>query len=450
MKLIHKLFALLLLSGLSAQAQPKLIDGVIALVGKEIVLKSDLDQSVEAQKRQNPAIEIEQCRVFEDLLMEKLLLHQAALDSVEVGEEEVQANIDRRIQVFIQQIGSKEKLEQYYGKSVLEIKEEMAPLIRNQLTAQRMLQEINGDVEITPSEVREFFSSIPKDSLPLINAEVEYAEIVLYPKVSDQAKQDAIDKLKEIKGRIENGSSFNTMAVLYSEDPGSSRNGGEYKGIKRGQFVKEFEAVAFNLALNEISEPFKTEYGYHIVQVQRKIGQELDLRHILVKPKISNENLQVCQQRLDSVRSLILMDSLTFAEAAEEYSDSEDSRLNGGRVMNPQTGDSKWETSQLDKNIFYALESIEEGTISDPVLFRTPDEKEGYKIIKLIDRSEAHVAAMSTDYQRIKQIALAMKKQKELEDWTKEKITDTYVRVNNDYLKCTFERQWINNSSYAE
>ncbi len=439
-----------MLAGLSAEAQPKLIDGVIALVGKEIVLKSDLDQSVEAQKRQNPAIEIEQCRVFEDLLMEKLLLHQAALDSVEVGEEEVQANIDRRIQVFIQQIGSKEKLEQYYGKSVLEIKEEMAPLIRNQLTAQRMLQEINGDVEITPSEVREFFSSIPKDSLPLINAEVEYAEIVLYPKVSDEAKQDAIDKLKEIKGRIENGSSFNTMAVLYSEDPGSSRNGGEYKGIKRGQFVKEFEAVAFNLALNEISEPFKTEYGYHIVQVQRKIGQELDLRHILVKPKISNENLQACQQRLDSVRSLILMDSLTFAEAAEEYSDSEDSRLNGGRVMNPQTGDSKWETSQLDKNIFYALESIEEGTISDPVLFRTPDEKEGYKIIKLIDRSEAHVAAMSTDYQRIKQIALAMKKQKELENWTKEKITDTYVRVNNDYLKCTFERQWINNSSYAE
>jgi len=439
-----------LLSGLSAQAQPKLIDGVIALVGKEIVLKSDLDQSVEAQKRQNPAIEIEQCRVFEDLLMEKLLLHQAALDSVEVGEEEVQANIDRRIQVFIQQIGSKEKLEQYYGKSILEIKEEMAPLIKNQLTAQRMLQEINGDVEITPSEVREYFNSIPKDSLPLINAEVEYAEIVLYPKVSDAAKQDAIDKLKEIKGRIENGSSFSTMAVLYSEDPGSSRNGGEYKGIKRGQFVKEFEAVAFNLALNEISDPFKTEYGYHIVQVQRKIGQELDLRHILVKPKISNENLNVCKDRLDSIRNLILMDSLTFAEAAEEYSDSEDSRLNGGKVMNPQTGDSKWETGQLDKNIFYALEGIEEGTISDPVLFRTPDEKEGYKLIKLIDRSEAHVAAMATDYQRIKQIALAMKKQRELEDWTKEKITDTYVRVNNDYLQCTFERQWINNSSYAE
>ncbi|MGB0978219.1 MAG: foldase protein PrsA [Croceimicrobium sp.] len=450
MKPILKLLSLLLFLGFSAQAQPKLIDGVIAQVGKEIILKSDLDQSAEAQKRQNPALEINQCLVFEDLLMEKLLLHQAALDSVEVSEEEVQANIERRIQVFIQQIGSQAKLEQYYGKSVLEIKEEMTPLIRNQLTAQRMLQEINGQVEITPSEVREFYESIPKDSLPLINAEVEYAEIVVYPEVSAEAKQAAIDKLKEIKGRIENGSSFSTMAVLYSEDPGSSRNGGEYKGIKRGQFVKEFEAVAFNLALNEISDPFKSEYGYHIVQVQRKIGQELDLRHILIKPKISAENLEASKVALDSVRALILADSLNFAEAAEEYSDSEDSKLNGGRVMNPQTGDSKWETGQLEKSIFYALESIEEGTISEPVFFRTIDEKEGYKLIKLIDRSEAHVAEMATDYQRIKQIALAMKKQEVLEDWTRDKIKDTFVRVNNDYLQCTFQRQWINNSSYAE
>lgn len=450
MKLTHNIVALFLAFGFVAKAQPQLIDGVIAQVGKEIVLKSDLDQSITAQQQQNPALELDQCQVFEDLLMEKLLLHQAALDSVEVGEEEVQANIDRRIQVFIQQIGSQAKLEQYYDKSIVEIKEEMAPLISNQMTAQRMLQEINGDVEITPSEVREFYEGIPEDSLPLINAEVEYAEIVKYPKVSEAAKQEAIEKLKDIKDRIESGSSFSTMAVLYSEDPGSSRNGGEYKSIKRGQFVKEFEAVAFNLSLNEISDPFHTEYGYHIVQVQRKIGQELDLRHILVKPKISAANLEAAKNTLDSVRNLILIDSLTFADAAEKFSDSEESKLNGGRVMNPQTGDSKWETGQLEKNIFYALENIEEGTISEPVFFRTPDEKEGYKLIKLIDRSEAHVADMATDYQRIKQIALAMKKQEVLEDWTKDKIKDTYVRVNNDYLQCTFQRQWINNSSYAE
>lgn len=450
MKLTLKTLCLALLMSGGLMAQPKLIDGVLAVVGKEIVLKSDLDQSVEAQTRQNPALPVEDCRVFEDLLLEKLLLHQAALDSIEVAEDEVQANIDRRIAVFIQQIGSETKLEQYYGKSILEIKEEMAPLIKNQLTAQRMLQEINGDVEITPSEVREFYAEIPKDSLPLINAEVEYAEISLFPEVSDAAKQEAIDKLNEIKDRIENGSSFSTMAVLYSEDPGSARNGGEYKGIKRGQFVKEFEAVAFNLALNEISEPFKSEYGYHIVQVQRKIGQELDLRHILIKPKISAENLEATKLKLDSIRQQILNNEITFEEAAQKYSAAEESRLNGGRVMNPQTGDSKWETGQLDKTIFYTLESIEEGTISEPSFFRTRDEKEGYKLVKLIDRSDAHIADMATDYQRIKQVALAQKKNRILEEWVDEKIKDTYVRVNNDYLQCEFRREWLNYSSTYE
>lgn len=441
---------LFLIASLGLTAQPRLVDGVLGVVGKNIILKSDLDQALEAQKKQNPAIPVEQCNAFEDLLLEKLLLHQAELDSVEVSDEEVQANIDRRINVFIQQIGSQQRLEQYYGKSVVEIREEMTDLIRNQLTAQRMLQQINGDIEITPSEVREFYSSIPKDSLPLINAEVEYAEIVLFPKVSKEAKQEAIDKLKEIKERIENGSSFSTMAVLYSEDPGSARNGGEYKGIKRGQFVKEFEAVAFNLALNEISDPFESEYGYHIVQLQRKVGQELDLRHVLIKPKISAENLQDAKEKADSIRQLILDDKITFAEAAKEFSDDEESKLNGGKAMNPQTGDSRWETGQLDKGVFYTLQSIEEGTISAPLFFTTRDEKEGYKLVKLIDRTEAHMADLKSDYQRIMKVAKGQKQQKELENWVNSKILDTYVRVNNEYLNCTFDRNWINQAQYAE
>ncbi len=435
---------------LGLSAQPRLVDGVLGVVGKNIILKSDLDKALEAQKKQNPALKVDQCTVFEDLLLEKLLLHQAELDSVEVSDEEVQANIDRRINVFIQQIGSQQRLEQYYGKSVVEIKEEMSDLIRNQLTAQRMLQQINGDVEITPSEVREFYQAIPQDSLPLINAEVEYAEIVFFPEVSEEAKQEAIDKLKEIKGRIENGSSFSTMAVLYSEDPGSARNGGEYKGIKRGQFVKEFEAVAFNLALNEISEPFESEYGYHIVQLQRKVGQELDLRHVLIKPKISAENLENAKNKADSVRQLILDDKLSFVEAAKEFSDDEESKLNGGKAMNPQTGDSRWETGQLDKGVFYTLQNIEEGTISAPLFFTTRDEKEGYKLVKLIDRTEAHTANLKTDYQRIMQVAKGQKQQKELEKWVNDKILDTYVRVNNEYLNCSFERNWINQAQYAE
>ncbi len=453
MKLIQNkslLAAALLFSGGLLSAQPQLVDGVLAVVGKNIILKSDLDKAFQAQKKQNPELPLDQCVVFEDLLLEKLLLNQAELDSVEVSDEEVQANIDRRIGVFIQQIGSQQRLEQYYGKSVIEIKDEMADLVRDQLTAQRMLQTINGDVEITPSEVREFYNSIPRDSLPLINAEVEYAEITVFPEVSEAAKEEAINKLAEIKERIQNGSSFNTMAVLYSEDPGSSRNGGEYKGIKRGQFVKEFEAVAFNLGLNEISDPFESEYGFHIVQLQRKVGQELDLRHILIKPKITPENLQAAQAKADSVRNLINEGQMTFAEAAEEFSDEEETKLNGGKVINPQKGDSRWETGQLDKSIFYPLQSMEEGTISAPVFFRTRDEKEGYKILKLIDQTEAHYANLKTDYQRIMRVAKAQKQQDELEDWVNDKIKDTYVRVNNDYLNCSFERNWINQAQYAE
>jgi peptidyl-prolyl cis-trans isomerase SurA len=431
-------------------AQGLLVDGVLAVVGKNIVLKSDLNQAMDAQRKQNPQIEIDQCNIFEELLLEKLLLHQADLDSVEVSEDEVQANIDRRIEVFIQQIGSRQRLEQYYDKSILEIKEEMSVLIRNQMTAQRMLQTINGDIEITPSEVRLFYNAIPEDSIPLINAEIKYAEIVKFPKVSDEAKLEAIDQLTGIKDRIENGSSFSTMAVLYSDDEGSSKNGGEYKGIKRGQFVKEFEAVAFNLAINEISDPFQTEYGYHVVQLQAKRGQELDLRHVLIKPKISAENLEAAKLTMDSLRTAILAKEITFEEAAKKFSDDEASKLNGGLSVNPQTGESNWETGQLDKTIFYALESIEEGTLSTATFFRTRDEKEGYKIIKLIDRTSAHKADLGADYQRIQQVAKAEKQQEALEEWVNEKIGETYVRVNNEYLSCTFKRKWLNASQYAE
>ena len=454
MKLIPKTtgLALLFISLFSPNVfgQGQFIDGVLAVVGKNIVLKSDLNQALEAQKKQNPQIEIDQCDIFEELLLEKLLLHQADLDSVEVSEEEVQANIDRRIEVFIQQIGSSQRLEQYYGKSILEIKEEMSELIRNQMTAQRMLQNINGEIEITPAEVRIFYNAIPKDSLPLINAEVKYAEIIKFPKVSEEAKKDAIDQLKNIKERILNGSSFSTMAVLYSDDEGSSKNGGEYKGIKRGQFVKEFEAIAFNLGLNEISDPFQTEYGYHVVQLQAKRGQELDLRHVLIKPKISAENLEAAKLSLDSLREKMVKGEISFADAAKEFSDEENSRLNGGLAVNPQTGESNWETGQLDKTIFYALENIEEGTMTRATFFRTRDEKEGYKLIQLIDRTAAHTADLGADYQRIQQVAKAQKQQEALEDWVNDKIGDTYVRVNNQYLSCTFKRKWLNASQYAE
>ncbi len=442
---------LILLSSYFTYGQPQLVDGVVAVVGKNIVLKSDVDQQYDNMKRQGlDNFTSSKCEVFEEILFEKLLLHQADIDSIVVSEEEVQLSIDRRIDVFVQQIGSRQKLEQYYQKTILEIKEEMEPFIRDQMIAQRMLQDVTSDVEITPTEVRTFYNGIPEDSLPLINTQLEYAQILHYPVAGEAAVEDAIQRLKDIKQRVIDGSTFSTMAVLYSEDPGSARNGGKYEGIKRGQFVKEFEAVAFNLKEGEISDPFKTEYGYHIVQLLKRRGEELDLRHVLIKPKITTENLEDSKMFLDSLRKLILEGEFTFEEMAQKHSDDEFSKLNGGLVLNPNTGDSKWETGQLDKSIFYALEGMEPGDISQPQFFRSPDDKEGYRLMRLVDKTEPHRANMRTDYQQVQQMALQQKKNEQLEAWIDEKLKTTYVRVNNDYLNCTFKNAWIKQSQYVE
>ena len=451
---MKRLLAILVFSiSLGAYAQPQLVDGVVAVVGKNIVLKSDIDKQLESMKQQqgvDPEM-LKPCKIFEELLFEKLLLHQAEVDSLEVTDEEINATIERRINVFVQQIGSRQKLEQYYKKSIVEIKEEMFPFVKDQMIAQRMLGQITSDVEITPTEVRNFYRKIPEDSLPLINSEVEYAQIVKYPKASPEAVQATIDRLNELKQRVEDGSSFSTMAVLYSEDPGSAKNGGKYEGIKRGQFVKEFEAVAFNLKEGEISKPFKTEYGYHIVQLLKRRGEELDLRHILIKPKISAENLENTKLFLDSVRTAILNKEITFDEAAEKVSDDENSKQNGGIAINAQyTGDAKWEVGQLDKSVFYTIENMEVGRISEPAFFRTLDEKEGYRLIKLNSKTQPHRADMKTDYQRIQMIALQEKKNEVTQEWIEEKLKTTYVRVNNAYLDCDFQRNWIKQSQYVE
>ena len=453
LKSLNKVFlpAVFILGTAVMQAQP-LVDGIVAVVGKNIVMKSDIDQQMESLRRQGNggSGEGKMCSVFEDILFEKLLLHQGEIDSISVTSEEVEAAVSRRLNLFINQIGSRQKLEQYYKKSTVEIKEEMKPLIRDQMRAQRMMQKITGDIKITPAEVRRFYQNIPEDSIPLIDEEVEYAEIVKYPDVSLEAEQEAIKQLKDIRQRILDGSSFSALAVLYSEDPGSARDGGKYEGMKRGQFVPEFEAVAFNLKEGEISQPFKSEFGYHIIQLLQKRGQELDLRHILVKPKISNENLDQAKAFLDSVRTLILNGEITYEEAAKKFSDDEDSRYNGGTQINPQTSDSRWAAGNLDKEVFYTLESMEEGDLSTPKLFREQDGKEGFRLLKLIRKIEPHRATLERDYQRLQEMALNKKRQKKIEAWVKDKIKDTYVRVNNEYFNCDFKNEWIKKSQYVE
>ncbi len=428
-------------------AQPQTVDGVAAIVGGDVILKSDIDEQYDVFNRQNFGKPVSYCEVFEELLFQKLLIHHAAIDSISIGEEEVEANMDRRIQQLIMQMGDQKKLEDFYEKSVVEIKEDMRTLIKEQLTAQRMQMTVVEGIEVTPSEVREYYENLPADSIPLISAEVELSQIVKFPELSDEAEQEVIAKLKELKGRIENGTSFSSMAILYSEDPGSNKKGGEYQGIQRGVFVKEFEAVAFNLRKGEISDPFKTEFGYHIVQLLEKRGEELDLRHILIKPKLTQENLQEAKNFLDSVSVAIANGEMTFEEASRRFSDDEQTRFNGGQMSNFQSGNNKFEVSQLDRGLFALISTLENDEISEASFYRTEDQREAFRIVRLDANYEPHKANLDLDFTRIKGFALQQKQAKTVEDWKNEKLADTFVKINEGYYDCADElNSWNSNN----
>ena len=430
-----------------ASAQPQTVDGVAAIVGGDVILKSDIDEQYDVFNRQNFGKPVSYCEVFEELLFQKLLIHHAAIDSISIGEEEVEAHMDRRIQQLIMQMGDQKKLEDFYEKSVVEIKEDMRTLIKEQLTAQRMQMTVVEGIEVTPSEVREYYENLPADSIPLISAEVELSQIVKFPELSDEAEQEVIAKLKELKERIENGTSFSSMAILYSEDPGSNKKGGEYQGIQRGVFVKEFEAVAFNLRKGEISDPFKTEFGYHIVQLLEKRGEELDLRHILIKPKLTQENLQEAKNFLDSVSVAIANGEMTFEEASRRFSDDEQTRFNGGQMSNFQSGNNKFEVSQLDRGLFALISTLENDEISEASFYRTEDQREAFRIVRLDANYEPHKANLDLDFTRIKGFALQQKQAKTVEDWKNEKLADTFVKINEGYYDCADElNSWNSNN----
>lgn len=417
-----------------ALAQPVLADGVVAVVGNEIILQSDVSIMKETLKREGQ--DRSECEVLNELILEKLLVHHAAIDSVVVEDAEIDDNISRRLEQLIAQIGSERRLTEYYKKSVVEIKEEMRPLMRNQLTAQRMQSTITENVKVTPVEVENVIKGLPLDSLPLIGTEVELAQIIINPKVSAKSEQEAIERLDQLRTRILNGSSFATMAILYSEDPGSNRNGGEYKGIKRGQFVTEFDAVSYNLEVGEISKPFKTEFGYHIVQLQAKRGEELDLRHILVKPKLEQKDLDIAQGRLDSIRTAIKVGTLSFEAAAERFSEDEETKLNGGIMLNPNTMDVTFNLDQLDRGIFYAIQNLEVNDLSEASLVRDPQGKEYFRLIHLRNKIDPHRANLKQDLALLKQYVENQRRQQTMDAWVARKKAETALKVNGSYVDC--------------
>lgn len=431
-----------------SQTRDSIIDGVIGIVGANVVLRSDLEAQY-FQYRMTGNIQGSQetvkCQIYETLLFQKLLLNQAQVDSATVTETQVESEIDRRMRYFISQFGSPEKMEEYYSKSIVEIKNEMRDAIREQMLIEMTQQKITQDVLITPSEVKSFFKNLHTDSIPEIPSEIEVGIISKRPAIGETEKAEAIRQLKQFRERVLKGDAFATLAVLYSEDPGSARKGGELGMFKRGEMRLEFEAAAFKLKQNEVSDVVETEDGYHIIQMIEKRGEYINVRHILIQPKVSQASMIRTRQLLDSVSNLINLKKMTFEEAVIKFSD-DPSRNNGGLLINQQSGNSRFENSQLDPKVFFAVDKLKVGDISAPVLYKTDRNKDEYRIYYLKSRTTPHKANLEQDYSRIQGMALNQKKMDVINQWTEEKIKKTYISISPVFSGCIFQRGWIKNS----
>ncbi|MBU0488761.1 MAG: peptidylprolyl isomerase [Bacteroidetes bacterium] len=427
----------------ACHAQENVIDEIVAVIGNDIILKSDIEKTYFQYVMQGARSESfdMKCEILEELMFQKLLKYQAMLDSVDITDKQVEAELDRRMRYFVAQIGSEEALEKYFQKSVAEIKEELGENIYNQLMSETMQRKITENVHITPSEVSDFFRKIPKDSLPMVNSEIEIAQIVKAPVLTDVEKKEAKDKLENIKTQIVTPSDFKSKAVLYSQDPGSAKKGGDLGWVKRGELFTEVEEVAYGLQENEISPVFESKAGFHIVQMIERRGERINIRHILIKPQVSLSSMVSAERYLDSISTLVMTDKMTFEEAAKKFSD-DDSKTNGGVLVNPNTGTSRFEMDQIDASLFFIIDKMKAGEISRPVLMETENGGQAYRLVRLVKRTDPHVANLKDDYPMIQDAALESKKEKNISDWILKKTFDTYVQIHEEYKACLFRYKW--------
>ncbi len=420
------------------------IDGIIATVGDYIILDSDIDKAfLEITSQGNSAKDISRCQMLGKLLEDKLYAHQAIQDSIVVTDAEVKTMVEERLAYMKEQIGSIEKIVDYYKKKNEEdFRTYFFDVLKEGKLTSEMQKKITDNIEITPEEVRNFFKKIPEAERPVLGAEMEVSQIVVSPKVSDADKQKVIDKLKEFKKEVQDGGSFATKAVLYSQDPGSKSNGGYYKMTRKTPFVKEFKDVAFSLAEGEISEPFETDFGYHIIYVEKIKGQELELRHILLTPAVTQDAIKAAKEKITEIKANIEAKKITFAEAARTLSDQKETRANGGVLINPKTQDTRFELTKMDPSLYNLVSTLKEGEITSPTL-EDEQGKKKFKIITVTNRINEHVADYAKDYLKIKELALKEKQINAISKWFDEKIKDTYVKINGEYRDCVFVNNWL-------
>lgn len=438
-------FLYLIHHAVTTAAQPgKTIDAVIATVGNKIILQSEVESQYHQFLSQgNYADERIKCRILEQALLNKLLLHQAIIDSVAVSDAQIDEKINRNLEYYIKQFGSKEKLETFYGKSIIEIKEEYRPLIKEQLQIQSMQQKITKDVTVSPADIREFYQKIPPDSLPFINSEVEYAQIQITVAVNAKEKQRVREQLKQYRQRVLNGEDFAALAVLYSQD-GSARKGGELGFHDRGDLVPEYEAAAFKLKPGEVSDVIETKFGFHLIQMIERKGEQFNTRHILIKPKVNNDDIEAARVKADSIYHILNTKVISFNDAATRYSDDQDTKNNGGNVFNPQTGNTRFETDQVDPAVFFHLDKLAQGEISQPVLTQTPEGNQVFRIYLLKSRSQPHRLNIEQDYQKLQEIVQESKSNAALAEWVRRKRKSVHVNITEKFRNCSGLELWLN------
>lgn len=430
-----------------AYTQREVIDQVVAIVGSEIVQLSDVEERFALSSSQQGGLPPDaRCTIMNQILGQKLLVNQAKLDSVLITDVEVEVQLDARIERILSYMnGDVRQFEEYYGQTVNQVKQEFREDLRNEILSERMRGQIIAGITVTPAEVKEFFNSIPKDSLPYFNSEVEVGEIAYQPRVNDEERQIALDKILDLRKQIvEDSTDFAVLARKFSADPGSRIAGGDLGWTTRGKFVPEFEAAAYSLDIDEISEPVETDFGFHLIQLLGKRGNSIKTRHILIKPEITDADLELAKSQLDTVRNLVQTDSLTFSIAVKRYSEEDvQSYTNDGRMVNPLTGNTFFEIGDLDPDIYFTIDTMQVNNISAPFEYTTPMGETAYRIVQLQSRTDPHVASLELDYSKIRQAAIDAKKSEYIKNWLEDTVDATYVYIHDMYKTCPILENWL-------
>jgi peptidyl-prolyl cis-trans isomerase SurA len=435
------LIALLAIIAVNLTAQDKVIDQIVAIVGGNIILKSDVEKMYMDQQAQGINSDGDmKCEILENFLIDKLLIAEAELDTlINITDSQVNQQMDGQLQAYIAHFGSERAVESFFKKPIADIRAEMRLVVRDQLMSSQMRNKIIQDITVTPSEVRQYYRTLSEDKIPVIPTQYEYAQITLRPEVTLEEENRVKAELRELKSRIEGGSSFAAMAVMYSEGP-SANAGGEIGYLGRAQLDPEYAAAAFNLKGDRISNVVESEFGYHIIQLIDRRADKINTRHILMTPKVSPEAKIQAQERLDSLANLIRKEKISFQDAAMRFSSDKNTRNNGGLVINPNNLTSKFTVEELEGNVSKVLSTLKINELSDPLTMTDPDSRqEVFAIVKLVDKIESHKANLQNDYQQLAELFLQQKRESKLEEWIANKQQQTYIRIDETYANCNFE-----------